>query len=103
MPTPLPAGFEVGSLAVLGCILLFDLLLVAKRPHEPSMKEAGAWVGFYVALALVFAGILLAVGGPETGTQFVAGWITEYSLSIDNLFVFIVIMARFSVPRKYQQ
>lgn len=99
----LPVWFEVGSFVALGIILAIDLLLVVKRPHEPSMKEAGLWVAFYVALALVFAGAMFYFTGPEYGGQFVAGWVTEYSLSIDNLFVFIIIMARFSVPRKYQQ
>ncbi|MBT2587204.1 TerC family protein [Arthrobacter sp. ISL-95] len=99
----LPVWFEIGSFVVLGIILLIDLLLVVKRPHEPSMKEAGLWVGFYVGLALLFAVAMFAFAGPEYGGQFVAGWVTEYSLSIDNLFVFIIIMARFSVPRKYQQ
>lgn len=99
----LPLAFEIGTFVVLGIILLFDLLLVVKRPHEPSMKEAGLWVSFYVGLALIFAVLMFAITGPEYGGQFVAGWVTEYSLSIDNLFVFIIIMARFSVPRKYQQ
>ena len=99
----LPLAFEVGTFVVLGLVLLFDLLLVVKRPHEPSMKEAGLWVGFYVGLALMFAVMMFIFTGPEYGSQFVAGWVTEYSLSIDNLFVFIIIMARFSVPRKYQQ
>jgi tellurite resistance protein TerC len=99
----LPLAFEIGTFVVLGIILLFDLLLVVKRPHEPSMKEAGLWVTFYVGLALVFAALMFFFTGAEYGSQFVAGWITEYSLSIDNLFVFIIIMARFSVPRKYQQ
>lgn len=99
----LPVAFQVGTFVILGLILLFDLLLVVKRPHEPSMKEAGLWVSFYVALALVFAALMFIFTGAEFGGQFVAGWITEYSLSIDNLFVFIIIMARFSVPRKYQQ
>ncbi|MEV4951054.1 TerC family protein [Paenarthrobacter nitroguajacolicus] len=99
----LPVWFEIGSFVALGIILLIDLLLVVKRPHEPSMKEAGLWVGFYVALALLFAVAMFVFAGPEYGGQFVAGWVTEYSLSIDNLFVFIIIMARFSVPRKYQQ
>ena len=99
----LPLAFEVGTFIVLGLVLLFDLLLVVKRPHEPSMKEAGLWVGFYVGLALLFAAMMFIFTGPEYGSQFVAGWVTEYSLSIDNLFVFIIIMARFSVPRKYQQ
>ena len=99
----LPVWFEIGSFVVLGIILAIDLLLVLKRPHEPSMKEAGLWVSFYIALALLFAGAMFAFTGPEYGGQFIAGWVTEYSLSIDNLFVFIIIMARFSVPRKYQQ
>ncbi|MEV8041313.1 TerC family protein [Arthrobacter sp. NPDC080082] len=99
----LPLWFEIGSFAVLGLILAIDLLLVLKRPHEPSMKEAGLWVSFYIGLALLFAGAMFLFTGPEYGGQFVSGWVTEYSLSIDNLFVFIIIMARFSVPRKYQQ
>ena len=99
----LPLAFEVGTFIVLGLVLLFDLLLVVKRPHEPSMKEASLWVAFYVGLALIFAVMMFVFTGPEYGSQFVAGWVTEYSLSIDNLFVFIIIMARFSVPRKYQQ
>ncbi|MCB5280679.1 TerC family protein [Arthrobacter sp. AL08] len=99
----LPLWFEIGSFVVLGTILAVDLLLVLKRPHEPSMKEAGLWVTFYIGLALVFAAAMFAFTGPEYGGQFIAGWVTEYSLSIDNLFVFIIIMARFSVPRKYQQ
>lgn len=99
----LPVWFEVGSFVALGIILAIDLLLVVKRPHEPSMKEAGLWVAFYVALALVFAGAMFYFTGPEYGGQFVAGWVTEYSLSIDNLFVFIIIMAKVLRTGKYQQ
>ena len=95
--------FEITTLVVLGVILLLDLLYVARRPHEPSMKEAGLWIGFYVALALVFAGLLFALGDAQHGTEFLAGWVTEYSLSVDNLFVFLIIMAKFQVPRRYQQ
>jgi tellurite resistance protein TerC len=95
--------FQIATFVILGAVLLFDLLYVVKRPHEPSMKEAGLWVSFYVALALIFAGLMFWQAGPDYGQEFVAGWITEYSLSVDNLFVFIIIMARFSVPRKYQQ
>ncbi|AJT40843.1 TerC family protein [Psychromicrobium lacuslunae] len=101
--TELPLAFEIGTFVVLGLILLFDLLLVLKRPHEPSMKEAGLWIAFYVGLALIFAVLMFVFTGVEHGSQFIAGWITEYSLSIDNLFVFIIILARFGVPRKYQQ
>ena len=95
--------FEITTLVVLGVILLLDLLYVARRPHEPSMKEAGLWIGFYVALALVFAGLLFALGDAQHGTEFLAGWVTEYSLSVDDLFVFLIIMATFQVPRRYQQ
>jgi tellurite resistance protein TerC len=99
----LPLWFEVGSLVVLGLILFADLLLVVKRPHEPSMKEAGSWVGFYVGLALVFAVLLWLLVDQHFATEFVAGWLTEYSLSLDNLFVFILIMSQMKVPRRYQQ
>lgn len=99
----LSPGIETTTLVVLGVILLLDLLYVARRPHEPSMKEAGLWIGFYVALALVFAGLLFTLGDAQHGTEFLAGWVTEYSLSVDNLFVFLIIMATFQVPRRCQQ
>lgn len=103
MHPELPIWFEIGSFAVLTLILLGDLYLVVHRPHVPSMREAGAWVGFYIVLALLFAGAIALFAGGEFAGQFIAGWLTEYSLSIDNLFVFIIIMARFAVPRKLQQ
>ncbi|MBF4462001.1 MULTISPECIES: TerC family protein [unclassified Rathayibacter] len=99
----LPLWFVVGSFVVLVVILAADLLLVFARPHVPSLKESSLWVGFYVALALVFALVLMVMGGGETAGQFVAGWLTEYSLSIDNLFVFVIIVGRFAVPAKLQQ
>jgi len=95
--------FEVGSLVVLVLILVGDLLLILKRPHIPSTKESTLWVVFYVCLALVFAGLLWVFAGHEYAGQFIAGWLTEYSLSIDNLFVFVLIMSQFAVPRRYQQ
>ena len=101
--TVIPVWFEVTSLVVVVLILAFDLILAYKRPHIPSTRESGLWVGFYVALALIFAGLLYAIGDADHAVEFIAGWATEYSLSIDNLFVFVIIMARFSVPRKYQQ
>ena len=103
MNSQLPIAFEIGSLIVLTLILAADLLIVYKRPHVPSIREATLWVAFYVSLALVFALLMLVLGDSEHAGQFLAGWLTEYSLSIDNLFVFVIIMARFSVPRKYQQ
>ena len=99
----LPVWFEIGSMAVLLAILIADLLLIVKRPHIPSNKESTLWVVFYVTLALIFAGLMWIFAGGEYAGQFVAGWLTEYSLSIDNLFVFVLIMTQFSVPRRYQQ
>jgi tellurite resistance protein TerC len=103
MELALPLSFEIGSLVVLTLVLLADLLIVFKRPHIPTIKEATLWVVLYVSLALVFALLMLILADGEHAGQFLAGWLTEYSLSIDNLFVFVIIMARFSVPRKYQQ
>jgi tellurite resistance protein TerC len=95
--------FQTITLVVLVLILVADLLIILKRPHIPSPKESTLWVVFYVTLALIFAGILWIVTGGEVAGQFVAGWLTEYSLSIDNLFVFVLIMGQFAVPRRYQQ
>ena len=93
----------ITTLVVLVAILAVDLLIIGRRPHEPSMKEAGGWVGFYVALALLFGiGVWITAGGRYAG-EFYTGWLTEYSLSVDNLFVFVIIMARFAVPRQFQQ
>ena len=99
----LPLWFEVGTYVVLALILAVDLFLAFKRPHIPSTLESSLWISFYVVLALIFAGLMLGLGDAEHAGQFVAGWLTEYSLSIDNLFVFLLIMARFQVPRPYQQ
>lgn len=95
--------FEVISMVVITGILLADILIIFKRPHIPSAKESAIWVGIYAALALVFGAVLWVVVGSIKASEFVAGWLTEYSLSIDNLFVFVIIMSRFSVPKKYQQ
>lgn len=99
----MPLSFMVASSIALVLLLLMDLAIVAKRPHVPSFREAAGWVGFYVLLALVFAVLLLVFGGATESGSFVAGWLTEYSLSVDNLFVFVLIMSRFAVPRPYQQ
>ena len=99
----LPAWFTTTSFVVLLLILTADLVLAFKRPHIPSTRESALWVTFYVGLALVFAGLMFWQGSAEHAAQFIAGWATEYSLSIDNLFVFVIIMAKFSVPKKYQQ
>ena len=103
MELVIPAWFEIGSLVVMVVIVIADLVLAYRRPHIPSPRESALWIGFYVTLALVFAALLWALGDADHAGQFLAGWLTEYSLSIDNLFVFVIIMARFSVPRPLQQ
>ncbi len=92
----------VTSVALVG-ILLVDLIIVGRRPHEPSTRESTLWVCFYIGLAIAFGLAVLRFAGPTYGGEFFAGWVTEYSLSVDNLFVFVIIMSRFNVPRDYQQ
>jgi tellurite resistance protein TerC len=99
----LPYWFEAVSLTAMVALLLADLVIVGRRPHVPSMKESALWVSFYVGLAVIFGLVVAAVGGWAPAGEFYAGWLTEYSLSIDNLFVFVIIMSRFAVPREQQQ
>ena len=73
-----------------------------KGPHVISHREATRWVAFYVGLAIAFGVGLWVVGGHQAGVEFFAGYITEYSLSVDNLFVFVIIMASFKVPAVHQ-
>ncbi|HEX6150933.1 TerC family protein [Nocardioides sp.] len=91
------------TFAVTIVIFTFDLAIVGRRPHEPSMKECAAYLSIYVGMALLFGlGVLWTSGGTYAG-EFYAGWLVEYSLSIDNLFIFIIIMGKFAVPRELQQ
>ncbi len=84
-------------------ILLFDVFIIGRRPHEPSMREVSAALALYVGAAVVFGIGVIYFAGSRYGTEFFAGWLTEYSLSIDNLFIFIIILTRFGVPREFQQ
>ena len=91
------------TVIVMVAILVIDVLILGRRPHEPSMKEAGLFIGIFVALAVIFGFGVWAIAGPQYAGEFFAGWITEYSLSIDNLFIFLVIMTKMKVPRHLQQ
>src|SRR5262249_11932556 len=77
--------------------------VIGRRPHEPSMREVSLELAGYVAAAILFGAGVWYFAGSQYGTEFYAGWLTEYSLSIDNLFVFIIIMTKFAVPRQLQQ
>jgi tellurite resistance protein TerC len=91
------------TLVVMAAVLFADLMIIGRRPHEPSIRESALWVTFYVALALIFGVGIWLVSGARHAGEFYTGWLTEYSLSVDNLFVFVIIMRRFAVPRQYQQ
>lgn len=89
-------------------VLLVDLLIIGRRPHEPTMGEVSRHLAFFIGLAVLFGVVLWLFAephalSPSPGPEFFAGWLTEYSLSIDNLFIFIIIMSKFGVPRQYQQ
>ena len=85
------------------CVLVGADFFIGRKPHDVSVKEAGIWTVVWVVLACLFGlGLLLFVGGKPTG-EFFAGYITEKSLSVDNLFVFVLIMGKFAVPSQYQQ
>ncbi|MBB3601556.1 tellurite resistance protein TerC [Mycolicibacterium sp. BK556] len=91
------------TIGVTVAVLLFDIIVVARRPHEPTMRECGIYLSVYVGLALAFGLWVWNFHGDQFGLEFYAGWLTEYSLSVDNLFIFIIIMASFNVPKVYQQ
>jgi tellurite resistance protein TerC len=91
------------TVVVMVAILTFDVFVIGRRPHEPSTKEASRAIAFFVGLAVLFGlGVWFVSGGQYAG-EFFAGWITEYSLSVDNLFIFLIIMAKLKVPRELQQ
>jgi len=94
VPLAVWIGTAIGFLA----IVALDLVVIARRSTAVSIRQATLWVLFYVALAAAFAVGLFVFRGGASGGEFVAGYITEYSLSVDNLFVFVIIMARFRVP-----
>ena len=91
------------TIVVTMAILIFDVVIVGRRPHEPSMKEVTAYLSVYVGMAVLFGIGVWVLTGSQYGGEFFAGWLTEYSLSVDNLFIFLIIMSKFAVPRQYQQ
>ncbi|MGO4258709.1 TerC/Alx family metal homeostasis membrane protein [Marmoricola sp. RAF53] len=98
--TPLVWWLTIG---ITTAILLFDVIVVGRRPHEPSRREVSIALSVYIGLAIAFGIGIWVVAGHQYGTEFFAGWLTEYSLSVDNLFIFLIIMTKFAVPRQYQQ
>jgi len=92
------------AVTIAGVLALFALdLALTRRPHEVTMREALGWSAFYLALPVLFGGWLVAAHGRQTGTEFYAGYLVEKTLSVDNLFVFMLLLAAFAVPSDRQQ
>lgn len=92
----------VTALIIVG-LLIFDYVFHVRKAHEPTLKEAAIWSTIYIGLALLFGLYILAADGSVAATEYYAGFITEKALSVDNLFVFMIIMGTFRVPRENQQ
>ena len=91
---------------VIGAILaliVVDLLTVSRKPHEVKFKEAAGWSIFYIGVAIAFGVWVWQTAGSQFGTEYFAAYLVEKSLSVDNLFVFIIILAQFAVPSIYHQ
>ncbi len=92
------------TIGVLGAVIIFDLILAILHRHkETTPKEALSWTLFYVVTAIAFGYLLPQWAPPEYRKEFIAGWITEYSLSVDNLFVFIILLATMKIKKEQQQ
>jgi tellurite resistance protein TerC len=91
------------TIAGIVALLVFDFFFHVRKAHTPSLKESATWSAAYVGLALLFGLGVWLFGGTRMGTEYFAGYVTEKALSVDNLFVFLIIMASFKVPRADQQ
>ena len=98
-----PLVFEIATFAVLAVFFVVDLFIIGRKPHVPSTKECVQHIAFFVVMALIFGGLMWFFAGSKPAIEFYSGWLTEYSLSIDNLFVFVIIMSNFAVPKQLQK
>ncbi|HEX3004205.1 MAG TPA: TerC family protein [Angustibacter sp.] len=98
-----PTWVWLSTVGVALLFLLVDVFVIGRRPHEPSMGESARHLAFFVVAAVAFGLGVWGFSGPRYSAEFFAGWLTEYSLSVDNLFIFLIIMAKFAVPRQLQQ
>jgi tellurite resistance protein TerC len=97
-----PAWLWIATIVGLLVLLAVDLVIVDRKPHEVTIGEAARWVVFYVAVAALFGLAIWGLFGGQYAGEYFAGYITEYSLSIDNLFIFLIIMTTFKVPAIHQ-
>jgi tellurite resistance protein TerC len=91
------------TVGLIGLLLTVDLFVSGRRPHAVGFREAVAWSVFYIAVALLFGAVFGFIAGWQFGAQYFAGYAVEKSLSVDNLFVFVIIMSSFAVPAEHQQ
>ena len=97
-----PLSFWLGFNLFVLAMLALDLGVFNRKAHVVTLREAGAWTALWVTLALAFNVGLYVVAGPQAGLEFLTGYLIEYSLSVDNIFVFVLIFSAFAVPPKYQ-
>ena len=97
-----PLVFWIGFLVFVLAMLALDLGVFNRKAHTVSVREAGTWTAVWVSLALIFNLGLYFVAGPQIGLEFLTGYLIEYSLSVDNIFVFVLIFSAFAVPPQYQ-
>ncbi len=97
-----PLWAWLATILGLVALLAMDLVIVDRRPHKVTLAEAGRWVGLYLACAAVFGLLVWLLAGGVYAGEFFSGYLTEYSLSVDNLFVFLVVMSAFKVPVIHQ-
>lgn len=103
MALEITAAVWLVTLAVIVALFALDLGLAVARPHAVGFKEAALWSVFYITVAVIFGVVFTMWAGGEYGAQYFAGYIVEKTLSVDNLFVFVIIMSAFAVPPEYQQ
>ena len=99
----IPTWAWLVTLALIGALFLYDYFFHVRVAHTPTLKEASIWSAVFIAIALAFGGFVWLAFGPQRGMEYFAGYITEKALSVDNLFVFLLIMSGFKVPRADQQ
>ena len=91
------------TIALILGLLAYDFVFHVRTPHEPTVREAAVWSAVYVGIALLFGLVILWLDGPTLMAEYYGGYVTEKALSVDNLFVFLIIMGSFAVPRAHQQ
>ncbi|MFI9449770.1 MULTISPECIES: TerC family protein [unclassified Amycolatopsis] len=97
-----PLWLWIATVGGLLALIALDLVIVDRKPHEVTTGEAARWVIFYIAVAVAFGIGVWVFAGHDSGVEFFTGYITEYSLSVDNLFIFMIIMTSFKVPAIHQ-